>query len=75
MQNNTTNFIHFPARLIRLKNIPQYTGFDRNRFNREIRPDLNEVKIGRQGIAFDRHELDQWIDAYIMHNNSNKKVH
>jgi len=59
------NSIYLPPRLIRFKNITLYTGFDRNRFNREMRPSLTEIKIGVQGIAFDRLEVDQWIDDYI----------
>lgn len=37
---------------------------DRNRFNAEVRPALTEIPIGRQGIAFDRLELDRWADDY-----------
>lgn len=44
-------------RLIRLRNAPAYLGMDRNRFNNEVRPTLNEIPIGKHGIAFDR--LDQ----------------
>ncbi|MGB5688891.1 MAG: hypothetical protein WBM45_06410, partial [Woeseiaceae bacterium] len=38
---------------------------DRNRFNAEVRPILTEVPIGQQGIAFDRLELDAWVDDYM----------
>src|SRR5687767_5508547 len=38
---------------------------DRNRFDQEVRPELTEIPIGQRGIAFDRHELDAWADAYI----------
>ncbi len=37
---------------------------DRNRFNNEVRPYLTNIPIGRQGIAFDRLELDAWADEY-----------
>jgi len=37
---------------------------DRNRFNAEVRPYLTEIPIGRQGIAFDRLELDAWVEDY-----------
>ena len=43
-------------RLIRLRDAPDYLGMDRNRFNREVRPALTEVRIGSQGVAFDRLE-------------------
>lgn len=51
-------------RLIRLRDAPKYLGMDRNRFNNEVRPFLITVKIGQQGIAFDRLDLDQWADTY-----------
>ncbi|MFK7853284.1 MAG: hypothetical protein AB8B79_04190 [Granulosicoccus sp.] len=52
-------------RLLRLRDAPTYLGMDRNRFNVEVRPNLMEIPIGEQGIAFDRFELDAWIDDYI----------
>jgi hypothetical protein len=51
-------------RLIRLRDVPLYLGMDPNRFNAEVRPYLVEIPIGKQGIAFDRIDLDAWIDDY-----------
>ena len=51
-------------RLIRLKNIPQYLGMDRRIFNKLIRPHLIEIPVGTHGKAFDRLEIDNWIDQY-----------
>ena len=51
-------------RLIRLKDAPSYIGMDKNRFNCLVRPQLIEIPIGSQGIAFDRLDLDQWVDHY-----------
>ena len=51
-------------RLIRLRDAPNYLGMDRNRFNKEVRPCLTTLKIGKQGVAFDRIDLDQWADAF-----------
>ncbi|WP_246562528.1 hypothetical protein [Rickettsiella endosymbiont of Dermanyssus gallinae] len=51
-------------RLIRLRDAPRYLGMDRNRFNIEVRPYLVNIKIGQQGIAFDRLDLDKWTDSY-----------
>ena len=51
-------------RLIRLRDVDTYLGMDRNRFNKEVRPFVTEVPVGVQGVAFDRLELDQWVDAY-----------
>lgn len=55
---------HILPRLIRLRDAPHYLGMDRNRFNNEVRPDLIEVPVGKQGIAFDRIDLDKWVDDY-----------
>ena len=55
-------------RLIRLRDAPGYCGMDLNRFNAEVRPHLIEIPIGKQGIAFDRLDLDAWVDQYIDRN-------
>jgi hypothetical protein len=52
-------------RLLRFRDAPTYLGMDRNRFNAEVRPFLTNIPIGRQGIAFDRLELDAWVDDYV----------
>lgn len=59
-----SNF-HILPRLIRLRDAPAYLGMDRHRFNQDVRPNLIEVPIGTQGIAFDRLDLDAWVDDYI----------
>lgn len=51
-------------RLIRLRDAAKYLGMDRNRFNNEVRPFLVTLKIGQQGIAFDRFDLDEWADEF-----------
>jgi hypothetical protein len=55
-------------RLIRFRDAPRYLGMDRNRFNAEVRPYLVEIRIGKQGIAFDRLELDAFAEQYISRN-------
>ena len=55
-------------RLIRFRDAPFYLGMDRNRFNAEVRPYLTEVPIGKQGVGFDRLELDAWFDDYVTRN-------
>ena len=55
-------------RLIRFRDAPRYLGMDRNRFNAEVRPYLTEIPIGKQGIGFDRLELDAWVDDYNARN-------
>ena len=47
---------------------PRYLGMDRNQFNAEVRPYLTEVPIGKQGIGFDRLELDAWFEDYKSRN-------
>ena len=55
-------------RFIRLRDAPHYLGFDRNRFNVDVRPYLTEIRIGVQGIAFDRLDLDAFADHYKKRN-------
>lgn len=57
--------IQLLPRLIRLRDAPFYVGMDKNRFNQTVRPNLTEIPIGDQGIAFDRLEIDLWVDYYI----------
>ena len=51
-------------RLIRLRDIPQYLGMDRRLFDKLARPYLTIIPIGTQGKAFDRLDLDKWVDQY-----------
>ena len=55
-------------RFVRLRDAPDYLGMDRNRFNRLVRPNLVLIPIGKQGIAFDRLDLDDWADQYKCRN-------
>jgi hypothetical protein len=55
-------------RLIRFRDAPAYLGMDRNRFNAEVRPHITEVPMGVQGVAFDRLDLDAWVDEYVRRN-------
>ncbi|MGY2199087.1 hypothetical protein [Pseudomonas gingeri] len=52
-------------RFIRFGDAPGYLGMCKDEFNKTVRPCVREFPIGKQGIAFDRHELDEWADAYI----------
>ncbi|WP_235978978.1 hypothetical protein [Zestomonas carbonaria] len=54
-----------PPRVIRAGAAPAYLGMCRDEFNRTVRPHVREFRIGRQGIGFDREELDAWADDYI----------
>jgi len=55
-------------RLIRLKDAAKYLAMDKNRFNVEVRPYVTEIPIGKQGIAFDRIDLDEWASQYKARN-------
>jgi hypothetical protein len=55
-------------RFVRLRDAPNYLGMDRNRFNRIVRPHIVAIPIGKQGIAFDRLDLDDWADQYKSRN-------
>ncbi|MET0002067.1 MAG: hypothetical protein ABW087_00370 [Candidatus Thiodiazotropha sp.] len=60
--------------LLRHKNAPAYLAMDRNRFNKEIRPHMLEVKMGEQGIAYYRKHLDSIAEAYVStHGKPNKQ--
>jgi hypothetical protein len=47
---------------------------NRNLFNADVRPFLTEVRIGRQGVAFDRLELDAWWEQYKSRNERRPKA-
>ena len=55
-------------RVLRLRDAPRYLGMNRNLFNSDVRPFLTAVRIGRQGVAFDRLELDAWWEQYKSRN-------
>jgi predicted DNA-binding transcriptional regulator AlpA len=55
-------------RIIRFRDAPRYVGMDRNCFNSEVRPHLTEIPVGKQGVGFDRLELDAWVDDYKTRN-------
>ncbi|WDH37408.1 hypothetical protein [Pseudomonas chlororaphis] len=52
-------------RFIRFSDAPGYLGMCKDEFNRTVRPNVREFPIGKQGVGFDRIELDEWADAYI----------
>ncbi len=64
LSSTTTTTTGTQSRLIRVRDAPQYLGMDKNRFNAEVRPNLTEMPIGKQGRAFDRLDLDSWADQY-----------
>ncbi len=73
MKSMYTSIVLLP-RLVRFRDVPGYLGMDRNRFNAEVRPFLTKIPIGQQGIAFDRLELDAWVEDYISRNGRRPKA-
>ena len=55
-------------RFIRLRDAPRFFGMDKNRFNREVRPRLTEIRIGTRGRAFDRLEMEAAAEEYMSRN-------
>jgi hypothetical protein len=68
MIDQRPSMLALQPRIIRFRDAPTYLGMDRNRFNVEVRPYLTEVPIGKQGVGFDRLELDAWLDDYVARN-------
>ena len=59
---------HLLPRFVRFRDAPRFFGMDKNRFNREIRPHLTEILSGRQGMAFDRLEMEASAEEYRSRN-------
>ena len=59
-------------RILRASEAPKYLGMCRAVFDQTVRPYVNEFPIGTRGVGFDRLELDQWADAYILANSITK---
>ena len=55
-------------RLLRLRDAPRYLGMNKNRFKQDVRPWVTVIPIGRQGVAFDRLDLDAWADEHKRRN-------
>jgi hypothetical protein len=68
MSQSRRSLTQLLPRLIRLRHAPFYLGMDRNRFNTEVRSHLTAIPVGKQGVAFDRLDLDAWVDEYKSRN-------
>lgn len=68
MGRRDRTIIAIQPRLLRMRDAPEYLGMSERAFNQIVRPNVREVVIGVQGIAFDREELDQWADTYMENN-------
>lgn len=56
--------IEFPPRFLRLPLAAAYCGMGDTLFQQEVRPHVPAIRIGQRGIAFDRLDLDRFLDAY-----------
>ena len=68
MSKVAAHYYSITPRLIRLRDAPFYLGMERNRFNGEVLPYLLEIQFGKQVVAFDRLDLDAWVDHYKFRN-------
>lgn len=59
-----TTYPTLSPRVIRAKYAPQYLGMCRDVFNREVKPRVCSIPIGRQGVGYDRLELDAWLEHH-----------
>lgn len=50
-------------RLLRPKQAYAYLSMSRTAFEEHVRPYIKEQKIGTRGVAFDRYELDLWVES------------
>ena len=64
----TSGNLVLQPRVIRLKEAYGFLGMDRNRFNAEVRPYVTEIPMGKQGVAFDRLDLEAWFEEYKSRN-------
>ncbi|MCU1725471.1 hypothetical protein NTD86_00525 [Pseudomonas sp. 7P_10.2_Bac1] len=63
-----------PPRFLRAMDAPGYLGMCRDEFNKTVRPHVREFPIGKQGVGFDRLELDAWADSYVERKSIEKAV-
>ena len=52
-------------KLIRMRDAPAYLGMSLRVFNQTVLPNVREVVVGIQGVAFIRDELDQWAEDFF----------
>lgn len=55
-------------RLIRATKAHIYLGMSRDLFDKEVRPHIKAAPLGRQGVVFDRLDLDRFADEYMSRN-------
>ena len=51
-------------RLLRPAQAAAYLGIGDTIFERDVRPYLTEIPLGKTGVGFDRFDLDEWVDDH-----------
>lgn len=51
-------------RVLRAQQAPAYLGMSRRVFDQFVKPYVPRFPIGRQGVGYDRQDLDAWLDEY-----------
>ncbi len=51
-------------RILRLPDACRYLGISKTLFNREVRPHVAELNFGGNSSAFDRLDLDRWVEDH-----------
>lgn len=59
-------------RVIRMAEAPKYCGVSVRVFDSDFRPHLNEAVFGKQGVGFDRIEVDSFITWYFKRHGKRK---
>lgn len=63
----------FLARVIRAKYAPTYLGMSRDVFKKDVRPHVDKVRIGSQGIGYDRLDIDACWEHCKRHSECSSK--
>lgn len=53
-----------PPRLLRTNEAHDYLRMNRKTFDKWVRPFIAYIRIGQRGIAFDKLDLDAWIEEH-----------
>ena len=51
-------------KIIRDKDAARYLCMSRIRFDREVKPNLKIIHVGKQGVGFYQLTLDQWFETF-----------
>ena len=60
----SSKVVSVQPRVFRLADACRYLGVSKTIFNREVRPHVTEIKYGGRSVAFDRLDLDNWLEQY-----------